>query len=147
MCKFAAHVLCSHLRGHLDDKGILTQPNHRFCKGHSCESQLLLTTHEFFKHRDTKHQVDIGILERHLAQSPTNYSWPSCGSTVMSSTGLHNSLPPACFLSWGGVRVFLGDDRSAAGHSTRTSTFLLYVNYLPSAVGHSTRAAVFAVCK
>ena len=32
-------------------------------KGHSCESQLLLTTHELLQYRDAKRQVDIGILD------------------------------------------------------------------------------------
>ena len=63
MSKLAEHVICTHLRGHLDDKGILTPANHGFRKGHSCESQLLLTTHDLLKSRDAKHQVDVGILD------------------------------------------------------------------------------------
>ena len=63
ICKLMEHVLCTHIRGHLDEHGILTPSNHGFRKGHSCESQLLLTTHDLLSHRDKGHQIDVGILD------------------------------------------------------------------------------------
>ena len=63
VCKLAEHILCMHIRGHLNNKGILKPANHGFRKDHSCETQLFLTTHELLKHRDAKRQVDIGILD------------------------------------------------------------------------------------
>ena len=32
VCKLAEHILCSHIRGHLDEQGILTPANHGFVK-------------------------------------------------------------------------------------------------------------------
>ena len=63
VCKLAEHILCTHIRGHLDAYGILTPANHGFRSGHSCESQLLLTTHDLLKQRDAGKQIDIGILD------------------------------------------------------------------------------------
>ena len=63
VCKLTEHIICTHLRGHLDRHGILTPTNHGFRSGHSCESQLLLTTHDLMKQRDLGHKVDVGILD------------------------------------------------------------------------------------
>ncbi len=45
-CKVMEHVLCSHIHKHLDRYNILTPLQHGFRRGHSCETQLLLTTHD-----------------------------------------------------------------------------------------------------
>ncbi len=42
-CKTLEHILCSHIRAHLDTNNILSPLQHRFRKHHSCESQLLIT--------------------------------------------------------------------------------------------------------
>lgn len=63
ICKLTEHVLCTHIRSHLDQHGILTSANHGFRAGHSCETQLLLTTHDLLKCRDQGHQIDVGILD------------------------------------------------------------------------------------
>ena len=42
---------------------ILTNLNHGFRSGFSCETQLLTTTHDFLTSLDKKHQVDIAILD------------------------------------------------------------------------------------
>jgi len=57
------YVLYTHIRGHLDRYGILTPANHGFRSRHSCESQLLLTTHDLLKQRDQGCTVDMGILD------------------------------------------------------------------------------------
>ena len=43
-CKLFEHILCPHIRGHLDRQGILSPFKHGFRGRHSCESQLLVTT-------------------------------------------------------------------------------------------------------
>ena len=63
ICKVAEHIICSHVRDHLDEDQILSDTNHRFHQGHSCETQLLLTKHDLLKHHDLRHQVDVGILD------------------------------------------------------------------------------------
>ena len=42
-CKLLEHILCSHIRAHLDRHKALTPLNHGFRSKHSCETQLLLT--------------------------------------------------------------------------------------------------------
>ena len=56
--------MSSHIRSHLDKHGILTPYNHGFSAGCSCESQLLLTTHDMYCKLDQKSsQVDVSVLE------------------------------------------------------------------------------------
>ena len=47
-CKLFERILCSHIRAHLDGHGILTPVNHGFRSKHSCESQLLITSHDIY---------------------------------------------------------------------------------------------------
>ena len=62
-CKLMEHIVCSHVRGHLDLHGILTPSNHGFRARHSCETQLLLTSHDLICHRESSKQVDVAILD------------------------------------------------------------------------------------
>ena len=62
-CKLFEHILCTHIRGHLDKHGVLTPFNHGFRAKHSCESQLLTTTHDFFTMLDKHSQVDVAVLD------------------------------------------------------------------------------------
>ena len=62
-CKIFEHVICKHIRNHLDRYQILTPLNHGFRAGHSCESQLLVTIHDLIRYRDHKVQVDLAILD------------------------------------------------------------------------------------
>ena len=48
---------------HLDSNGILSPFQHGFRSKHSCETQLLLTTHDIAQQHDLNHQVDIAILD------------------------------------------------------------------------------------
>ena len=57
------HILCSHIRGHLDQRGILTPFNHGFRGRHTCESELLVTTHDILQRVDRGEQVDVAILD------------------------------------------------------------------------------------
>ena len=63
LCKLMEHVLCTHIRGHLDRHGILAPENHGFRSNHSCETQLLLTSHDLLQQRDAGHQIDVTILD------------------------------------------------------------------------------------
>ena len=62
-CKLFKHILCRHIRNHLDRHGILTPLNHGFRTKHSCETQLLLTLQDLMTYRDKKHQIDIAVLD------------------------------------------------------------------------------------
>lgn len=63
VCKTMEHIICSHIRKHLDNLGILSPFQHGFRKGHSCESQLQLTMHHLNKLYDKNTQVDIAVLD------------------------------------------------------------------------------------
>ena len=63
VCKLLKHVLCSEVRNFLDEHGILTPYQHGFCKFLSCESQLLVTTHNLLKRLDAWEEFDIAILD------------------------------------------------------------------------------------
>ena len=62
-CKLFEHILCRHIRNHLDRHGILTPLNHGFRTKHSCETQLLLTLQDLMTYRDQKDQIDIAVLD------------------------------------------------------------------------------------
>ena len=61
-CKLLEHILCTHIRGHLDRLGVVTDVQHGFRSGHSCESQLLVTTHDLYRCQVSKEQVDVAVL-------------------------------------------------------------------------------------
>ena len=60
--KLMEHILCSHIRGHLETHQILSPCNHCFRSKHYCETQLVLTTHSILKERDSGKQIDVAIL-------------------------------------------------------------------------------------
>ena len=62
-CKLLEHIISRHLRDHFDKFNILTDRNHGFRTGHSCESQLLTTTHDLFSSLERGKQVDIAVLD------------------------------------------------------------------------------------
>ena len=62
-CKLMEHVLCTHIRSHLDRHGIITPVQHGFRSKHSTETQLLITTHELLKERDAGKQIDVVVLD------------------------------------------------------------------------------------
>ena len=62
-CKVLEHVICKHILDHLDKHGILTDLQHGFRSGFSCETQLLITSHDILKNFDNKVQTDVIILD------------------------------------------------------------------------------------
>ena len=63
-CKLMEHVLCSCMRAHFDRFGVLTPLNHGFRSKHSCETQLLLTIHDFITNlTGAKSQIDVAVLD------------------------------------------------------------------------------------
>jgi hypothetical protein len=63
VCKFMEHFLYTHISKHLDDQSIFTITKHGFWSRHSCETQILHTTHDLMKQHDLKRQVDVEILD------------------------------------------------------------------------------------
>lgn len=62
-CKLLEHIICRHLIKHLTTNKILTNLNHGFRSGYSCESQLITTINDFLKEHDKVHLVDVAILD------------------------------------------------------------------------------------
>ena len=62
-CKIMEHIICSHIKNHLNIFSIQSPFQHFFRSNHSCETQLLLTVHDIASTHDKNTQVDIGILD------------------------------------------------------------------------------------
>ena len=48
---------------HLSELNIIADCQHAFRKRRSCESQLILTTHDLLQNLDNKHTIDVGVLD------------------------------------------------------------------------------------
>ena len=62
-CKLLEHIVCRHILQHLEKYKILSDLQHGFRSGHSCESQLIITMSDIFEAFNDKHQVDMIILD------------------------------------------------------------------------------------
>ena len=62
-CKILEHIICRHIRDHLDQHKILSIFQHGFRRGHSCESQLLITIQDLLQWQNRGVQVDIAVLD------------------------------------------------------------------------------------
>ena len=63
-CKLFEHIVCKHILGHLEDHEILTDLQHGFRSGRSCESQLITTFHDIASAYNKKgSQIDIAVLD------------------------------------------------------------------------------------
>ena len=62
-CKILEHIICRHLLKHFENFKILTDLNHGFRSGYSCETQLLTTADHLLSSFDNDKQIDIAILD------------------------------------------------------------------------------------
>ena len=62
-CKLLEHIVCSNIMAHLDEYTLLSDRQHAFRKGHSCETQLTSVINDFAKILDNRGQVDTFILD------------------------------------------------------------------------------------
>ena len=63
-CKLFEHIVCKHILGHLEDHEILTDLQHGFRSGRSCETQLITTFHDIAAAYNMKgSQIDIAVLD------------------------------------------------------------------------------------
>jgi len=70
-CKLLEHILCSHIRSHLDYYSVLTPLNHGFRSKHSSDTQLLLTVQDLLQKSDPANsQVDVAVLDFSKAFEP-----------------------------------------------------------------------------
>ena len=62
-CKLLEHIVCSNVMAHLDEHKLLSDSQHAFRKGHSCETQLTTVINDLAKILDTRGQVDIFMFD------------------------------------------------------------------------------------
>ena len=62
-CKQFEHIDCRHILDHVEDHQILTNLQHVFRSGRSCETQLVTTTHDLLSSFNFKSQIDVAILD------------------------------------------------------------------------------------
>ena len=72
-CKLLEHIVCSNIMAHLDEYKLLSDRQHAFRKGHSCETQLTTVINDWAKILDNRGQVDTFILDFEKAfDTPTH---------------------------------------------------------------------------
>ena len=62
-CKQLEHIIVSNTLQHLNDHNILTDNQHGFRRGRSCETQLIITTDDFARSLDKSAQIDVAVLD------------------------------------------------------------------------------------
>ena len=63
-CKLYGHIICKHILAHLDDHTILTDLQHGFRSGRSCETQLVTAFQDLAQmHNKKGSQIDIAVLD------------------------------------------------------------------------------------
>ena len=62
-CKLLEHIVCSNIMAHLDEYKLLSDRQHAFRKGRSCETQLTTVINDWDKILDNRGQVDTFILD------------------------------------------------------------------------------------
>ena len=62
-CKLFEHIVCRHILDHVEDHKILTNLQHGFRSGRSCETQLITTTHDLLSSFNSNSQIDVAILD------------------------------------------------------------------------------------
>ena len=146
-CKLLEHIICRHLMKHLEDNNILTDLNHGFRSGYSCESQLLVTMEDLLQGYDSNTQIDCAILDFSKAFDTVPHKKLL---HKLSSYGIHGQIHSwlTQFLTARTMQVVL------EGQTTRQVTvdsgvpqgtvlgpilFLCHINDLPACVRSQTR--------
>ena len=62
-CKVLEPIVCSNIMAHLDEYKLLSDRQHAFRKGHSCETQLITVINDWAKTLDNRGHVDTFILD------------------------------------------------------------------------------------
>ena len=84
-CKLLEHIVCSNIMAHLDQYKLLSDRQHAFRKGHSCETQLTKVINDWAKISDNRGQVDTFILdfEKHLIHPLMNSLKANCLAMIL----------------------------------------------------------------
>ena len=123
-CKLLEHIICKHMFNPLEKDKILTNLNHGFRSGYSCETQLLVTLDELLHFNDKVLQTDIAILDFSKALDTLPHEELLCKLESYGITGsLHEWL--RTFLSKRHMQVVIEGESSEShrrfGRTTRDS--------------------------
>ena len=88
-CKLLEHIICSNIMAHLDEHKLLSDRQHAFRKGHSCETQLTTVINDWIKSWTIEDRLthSYWILKRHLIHPLMNSLKANC--LVMESVARH----------------------------------------------------------
>jgi len=74
-CKLLEHIIYSHMVSHFNSNQILSDIQHGFRQGRSCETQLLLTINDLAKNLDKNLQTDVILLDFSKAFDRVSHSF------------------------------------------------------------------------
>ena len=78
-CKLFVHIICKHILAHLEDHKILTDLQHGFRSGRSCETQLVTTFQDLaHMHNKKSSQIDIAVLDFSKALDSVHHDGVLC---------------------------------------------------------------------
>ena len=75
-CKLLEHIICRHLRNHLERHNILTDRNQGFRSDYACETQLITTMHDLLESYDAEKQREVVILDFSNASDTVPHNKP-----------------------------------------------------------------------